>query len=267
MTHDARKAVVLGVLHGARAARSEVAWTLPEEAPVALVVNAHPLAVMMATPADLEDFAVGFLLAEGVIAHPDALILTKVRPLSEGWELCLTVDPDTIDESRLVPRAVEGRTGCGLCGVRHLADALPPLPRARDSGARVSPAAIDRAFAALPDHQPLNATTRSVHGAAFCDASGRIVLAREDVGRHTALDKLIGALARARRSPDDGFVVMTSRCSVELVQKAVRAGFTLLATVSAPTTLALDVAGRAGLTLAARARPDGVVVLPGAPQT
>jgi len=259
--------VALGILHGDDAARSEVAWTLPEEAPVALLVNTRPLAVMMATPADLEDLALGFLLAEGVIPRPDAHFLTKVRPLPDGWELCLTVDPDTLDETRLVPRAIEGRTGCGLCGVQHLADALPPLtPKARVS-TTVTPVAIARAFAALPDHQPLNTATRSVHGAAFCDAGGRIVLAREDVGRHTALDKLIGALARSDHPAHDGFVVMTSRCSVELVQKAVRAGLSLLATVSAPTTLALDLAGRVGLTLAARARPDGVVVFRGPPQT
>lgn len=267
MTNDAPSAIALGVLHGARAARSEVTWTLPEEAPIALVVNTHPVAVMMATPADLDDFALGFLLAEGIIDTPRALLQVKGRRQAEGWDLCLAVDPDALDESRLVPRTVAGRSGCGLCGVQNLADALPPLPRARDSSTRVSPAAIDHAFAVLPDHQPLNAATRSVHGAAFCDASGRIVVVREDVGRHTALDKLIGALARSDRPVHEGFVVMTSRCSVELVQKAARAGFTLLATVSAPTTLALDVAGRVGLTLAARARPDGVVVFPGAPQS
>ncbi|KAA5605481.1 formate dehydrogenase accessory sulfurtransferase FdhD [Roseospira marina] len=242
-----------------------VDWALPEEAPIAFVYNGAPFAVMMATPADLEDFALGFSLAEGIIPTPNALLLTKVRRVAEGpaegWELCLAVDPDRAAMERLAGRrALEGRGGCGLCGVETLADALTTLPPVAPISKGVSPAAIARAFAALPEHQPLNARTRSVHGAAFCDPDGRIRLAREDVGRHSALDKLIGAMARAGLSGAEGFGVLSSRCGVELVQKAARVGLPLLATLSAPTTLARETAAAVGMTLAARAKPEGVVL-------
>ncbi|MQX34969.1 formate dehydrogenase accessory sulfurtransferase FdhD [Roseospira navarrensis] len=250
-----------GRLHGATGATGAVDWDLPDEAAVAFVYNGDPFAVMMATPADLEDFALGFSLAEGIIPRADALLLTKVRQQPEGWEVCLAVDEDRADLSRLAGRrGLEGRGGCGLCGVESLAQAARALPRVPPVPPGVTPAAIARAFQALPEHQPLNARTRSVHGAAFCDPQGRILLAREDVGRHSALDKLIGAMARAGLSAGSGFVVLTSRCGVELVQKAAFAGVPLLATLSAPTALALQAAQGAGLTLAARARPDGVVM-------
>lgn len=252
-----------GLLYDAAGAGVGVDWDLPEEAPVAFVYNGDPFAVMMATPADLEDFALGFSLTEGIIPRPDALMLTKVMRQPNGWELCLAVDEDRADLARLAGRrGLEGRGGCGLCGVETLAQAMRALPRVPPGPAGVTPAAIARAFDSLPDHQPLNARTRSVHGAAFCDPDGRIVLTREDVGRHSALDKLVGAVARAGLSAAAGFVVLTSRCGVELVQKAAFAGVPLLATLSAPTALALETARAAGVTLAARARPQGVVLFP-----
>jgi FdhD protein len=254
-----------GILHGMGGASAGVDWDLPEEAPVAFVYNGAPFAVMMATPADLEDFALGFSLAEGIIPAPDALLLTKVTRHPDGWELCLAVDEDRGDMARLAGRrGLEGRGGCGLCGVESLAQVTRPLPTVPPVPPGVTPAAIARALESLPDHQPLNARTRSVHGAAFCDPAGRILLSREDVGRHSALDKLIGAMARAGVSPAAGFVVLTSRCGVELVQKAAFGGVPLLATLSAPTALALETARAAGLTLAARARPQGVVLFPDA---
>ncbi|MBB4285094.1 formate dehydrogenase accessory sulfurtransferase FdhD [Roseospira goensis] len=260
LTSPPDPATVAGALHRPDGGAGRVDWTLPEEAPIGFVYNGDPFAVMMATPADLEDFALGFSLAEGIIPAPDALLLAKVRRRSDGWELCLAVDPDAADADRLAERrGLEGRSGCGLCGVATLAEASRALPRVGPPPEGVTPATIARAFAALPDHQPLNARTRSVHAAAFCDPTGRIMMAREDVGRHSALDKLIGALARAGLDPRGGFCIMTSRCSVELVQKAARVGVPLLATVSAPTTLALETARRVGLRLAALARPDGVV--------
>jgi FdhD protein len=239
-------------------------WALAEEAPVALSYNGQPFAVMMATPEDLEDFALGFSLAEGLIPDAAALWVTKVRPLDDGaWDVCLTIDPDRADTERLAGRrGMEGRSGCGLCGVEMIDQARPALPRVGPVSAGVTPAVIAKAFEALPDHQPMNARTRSMHAAAFCDATGAIVLAREDVGRHSALDKLIGAVFRVGMDPRAGFVVLSSRCSVELVQKAARVGVPLLATVSAPTTLALKTADRVGLVLAALARPSGVVVFP-----
>ncbi len=252
-----------GQRHGADGTVGGVDWTLAEETPVAVVINAAPFAVMMATPADLEDFALGFCLGEGLIAAPDALLLTKTTRLDMGWELCLAVDPDQADTDRLAGRrGLEGRTGCGLCGVETLAQAVPKPARVGAPPPGLTPAAITRAFAALPDHQPLNARTRSVHAAAFCGPDGAILMAREDVGRHNALDKLIGAVVRADLNPADGFVVMSSRCSVELVHKAARVGVPVLATISAPTTLALDTAARAGMTLAARAGPDEVAWFP-----
>ncbi len=239
-----------------------VNWALAEEAPIAMLYNGDPFAVMMATPQDLEDFALGFSLAEGLIPDAAALWVSRVRPLDDGArELCLTVDPERVDGERLAGRrGLEGRSGCGLCGVRMVEQARPALPRVGPLPAGITPAVMARAFAALPDHQPMNTHTRSMHAAAFCDATGAIVMAREDVGRHSALDKLIGAVVRAGLDPRAGFVVMSSRCSVELVQKAARVGLPLLATISAPTTLALATADRAGLLLAALARPGGVVL-------
>lgn len=258
--------VVQGALHTAEGRVGRVDWTLAEESPVAVIINAEPFAVMMATPADLEDFALGFCLSEGLIEAPNALLLTRVTRLDAGWELCLAVDPERADSERLAGRrGLEGRTGCGLCGVETLAQAVPPPAQVQAAAAAIAPRAIARAFAALPDHQPLNASTRSVHAAALCGPAGDILMAREDVGRHNALDKLIGGAIRGGLSPAQGFVILSSRCSVELVHKTARVGVPLLATISAPTTLALETAGRAGMTLAAHVRPDGVALFPPAP--
>ena len=155
-------------------------------------------------------------------------------------------------------RTMEGRSGCGLCGVSSLEAAIRDLPMVQPTF-DPAPDAVARAFAALPDHQPINRRNRSVHGAAWCRPDGSILLAREDVGRHNALDKVIGALIRAGHEPADGFVVMTSRCSFELVQKAATVGIPLLATISAPTALALTLARQAGMTLCTLLRNDGVV--------
>ncbi len=241
-----------------------VAWHLAEEAPVAFVYNTESHTVMMATPADLEDFALGFSLAEEIVDDPRAVLLVKPEAVADGWRLCIAVDPDHLGRGAAVQRGMAGRTGCGLCGVDSLDGAVRPVRR-RTPGAGLDPNAIPaealmRAFEDLPAHQPMNRQNRSVHAAAFCDAEGRILVCREDVGRHNALDKVIGAAVRAGYRLADGFVVMTSRCSFELVQKAVAVGIPLLATLSAPTALAVDLAGRAGMGLAALARPGGVVM-------
>jgi FdhD protein len=245
------QAVADGRLGEAQAVR----WHLAEEVPAALTFNQQSSVVMMVTPADLEDFAVGFAVTEGMV--PDAKDV-------QGVDVLATADGYVVDlrARRLTDRAnrervLAGRTGCGMCGVDSLADAVRPA-RPVEPRFQPRPEAIARAFAALHDHQPLNRLNHSVHASAWCTPSGDIVAAREDVGRHNALDKLIGALLRAGKDPADGFVVMSSRCSFELVQKAAAAGIPCLATMSAPTTLALSMARDAGMVLACRS-PDGVV--------
>jgi FdhD protein len=239
--------------------RSPVADQVAEEVPVALRVNDRAFAVMMATPCDLEDFAPGFALTEGLVDTPAQLIDVVLRPRLEGIELALTVSADApaarldgTEAQRLLP----GRSGCGLCGTRELEDAVrPPAPRRHTRAFTMD--ALERAFAALPAHQPMNAATGAVHAAAWADADGRIVLAREDVGRHNALDKLIGALLRGDRELDDGMLLLTSRASYEMVAKAARAGIGFIAAISAPTALAVDIARSAGVCLVGFARPGG----------
>jgi FdhD protein len=236
-----------------------VTWRLPEETAIAFEYNGRSHAVMMATPADLRDFALGFSLAEeivGEVADIEEIVLQET-PL--GWVVNMTVDPLRLLRGSLRSRSMEGRSGCGLCGVDSLAHAVREAKPVTSTLA-VEPAAVAAAFRALPDHQPMNRINRSVHGAAWCEPDGTIRFAREDVGRHNALDKLIGAVAAAGTDPASGFVVMTSRCSFELVQKSAAVGIPLLATISAPTVLALDLARNAGLTLGSLSRGDGVIL-------
>ena len=242
-----------GTLNGAPAT-----WQVPEEVPVAILFNTISYAVMMATPADLEDFAVGFALSEGIVASASDISAVLVLPSGEGFAVDLSVAEARINRARMARRALEGRTGCGLCGIAEMADAIR-MPAGRLAAARLDPVAVTKAFDSLPSFQPMNAVNRTVHGAAWCDHTGRIEVAREDVGRHNALDKLIGALARIGTDYGDGFALMSSRCSFELVQKCAIAGIGGLATVSAPTALALSLAREAGVQLAARAKA-GVMI-------
>lgn len=237
---------------------AEITWLVAEEVPVAFEYNGRALVVMMATPADLEDFATGFSLCEGIVGAAADIDSIAVRPVPQGIVLDIRVDPLRLVRGSLRQRSMEGRSGCGLCGVDSLANAVRTPPRVVR---RVEPSAqaVAAAFADLPDHQPMGRANRSVHAAGWCDRDGRVLLAREDVGRHNALDKLVGAMARAAVDAGGGFAVLTSRCSFELVQKAAAAGIGVLATMSGPTTLALDVARQAGVLLACRARNDGVV--------
>ena len=237
---------------------ASVTWQLPEETPVALQINSEPYAVMMATPSDLRDFAHGFLLGEGLIKSTKAVQGVLVMPVENGIAVDVAVAGGAIDASRLVRRRVEGRSGCGLCGVEDIAAALRPLT-ALQRGWAPDTAAILKAAKALAGKQPMNAHNRTVHGAAWVSPAGDILFVREDVGRHNALDKLIGALAQAGADPSSGFALMTSRCSFELVQKVVTAGIPALVTVSAPTALARDLAISSHLFLAALGA-GGVVV-------
>ena len=227
-------------------------WWLAEEVAVAFVYNGAPYAVMMATPADLEDFARGFTRAEGITVALEDLVIEES---AEGITLAISIPPAAAEGLETRRRTLAGPTGCGLCGVELLGQAVRPLPRLPDSPPPAL-AAIARAFAALPDHQPENARNHSLHAAAWATPEGEIVLVREDVGRHNALDKLVGALG----APPAGFAVLSSRCSIELVQKAVAVGIPCLATLSAPTALAVRQAEAAGLHLATRG-PQGSVRL------
>ncbi len=229
---------------------------IAEETAVALTYNRTTHAVMMATPADLEDFAIGFSLAEGIVSRAEEIEEIEIVAVDEGVEARMWIAPARVDALGERRRAMAGPTGCGLCGLDSLAQALRPPPRV-GKGVHVAPVEIEAAVAALTPAQPLGRATRAVHAAGFWRPGYGLVALREDVGRHNALDKLAGALARAGEKAEAGLVVMTSRVSVELVQKAARMGASVLVAVSAPTGLALRVAEQAGITLAAVAREDG----------
>jgi FdhD protein len=221
------------------------------EVPVALVFNGISHAVMMATPSDLEAFALGFALSEGLLASRDECRGIDVIEVSDGVEVQLEVASAAAARLQEQRRSLVGRTGCGLCGIDSLKRLdLVPEPLAPPAWvAALSPATVLRAFAQLPSRQPLNALTGAHHAAAWATHEGELVIVMEDVGRHNALDKLLGQRAQARLSNSDGFIVMSSRASYELVRKCARMGVPVLATISAPTTLAVDIAHQAGMQL------------------
>ena len=225
---------------------------------MALTYNRTTHAVMMATPADLEDFAVGFSRAEGIIAAAADIEEFAVVAAPLGIELRMWIAPERMEALERRRRHITGPTGCGLCGMDSLAHAMQP-PRPVEQGARRwRPAEIAAAAASLAPEQHLNHATRAVHAAGFWRDG--LVAIREDVGRHNALDKLTGALLRSGQDGASGILAMTSRVSVELVQKAAGFGMSTVVAVSAPTTLAIRTADAAGITLAAVARDDGFEV-------
>lgn len=247
----------------ARPGDADLMRAVPVEAPVAIDIGGIGYAVMMATPADLEDYVTGFALAEGLIGHPAEIANLAIHEVdSGGWVVRLGLPPEAMRRAVARARTRVTESSCGLCGIDNIAEVLRPLPPL-SARLALSRQAIARALAALPDHQPLSRATGAVHAAAFCAPDGAIVLVREDVGRHNALDKLVGALARSGQSPSEGFILLTARCSYELVEKTVRAGCPALVTISAPTTLAVDRARAANLTLIALARPDAALVVSG----
>lgn len=225
------------------------------EMPVALEINGFGYAVLMASPADVEDLAVGFALSDGLIDGPGDVAAIDRHDAPDGIILRLSVAPHLTDRlgERLRPRLSD--SSCGLCGLENIAQVMRPLPPV-EAHCDADDSAIFRARAALAENQPLNRRTGAVHAAALAAPDGAIRIVREDVGRHNALDKLIGAMARGGLGWDGGFALMTSRCSFELVEKAVTAGCPLLVTISAPTSLALDRARAAGLRLVVLARGD-----------
>jgi len=233
---------------------------LSDEVPVALIFNGISHAVMLATPLELEDFALGFGLTEGLLAKPEELYGVDVLPDPAGMRVELEVSSACFARLKDRRRSMTGRTGCGLCGTESLEQVEPPMPPLSRSTTPLSPAAIAQALRAMPALQHLQQRTGATHAAAWCGHDGSVRLVREDVGRHNALDKLVGAMVAAKLDPRDGFCCITSRASVEMVRKAVTAGITALVAVSAPTARAVHTARAAGLALAGFARRDELVL-------
>ena len=232
---------------------------LPVETAVNIVYAPVPYAVMMASPQDLTDFAYGFSLTEGVIDKAADIRSVTVETEAQGLRLVVTLASSNLQRHLGRTRAMTGRTGCGLCGI----DDLKRLPHAAPALGGFRPvklASIHKALLALDAAQPLNHSTHAVHAAAFADRAGRLQLVREDVGRHNALDKLIGAAMQAGTDPAEGFVLITSRCSFEMVEKAAVFGARLIVAISAPTSLAVERAKAHGIGLMAVARPDSGLV-------
>ncbi|MCL2716160.1 MAG: formate dehydrogenase accessory sulfurtransferase FdhD [Alphaproteobacteria bacterium] len=232
---------------------------IPEEAALALTYNGGTYAVMMGTPHDLRDFAIGFSLSEGIIAGPDEILSFDIIELGGGVELRMWLAPEraaTINSRR---RHIAGPTGCGICGTESVTQALRPATIVPE-GRSFTPLEIMTAIASLPPFQEMNQATGALHAAAFWTPGDGIVALREDVGRHNALDKLAGFLSPGPLHACDGIVLLTSRVSVEMVQKAATMGAPLIVAVSAPTGLAVRTADKAEMTLCAIARPDGFEV-------
>jgi FdhD protein len=227
-----------------------------EEVPVAMVYNDVTFAVMMATPQDLDDFALGFSLSEGLIDEPAQLLQVTSHNLLEGIELnmCVSADAHAAHLDRDSGRLLPGRSGCGICGTRTLENAIRQDAKVA-AGNSFTRDALEAALSRLHTLQPINAVTGAVHAAAWADRQGDILLVREDVGRHNALDKLIGAMRRRDMDRADGMALISSRASYEMVTKAASAGITLLAAISAPTALAIELARSAGITLVGFTRP------------
>ena len=237
--------------------------TLPEETAIAITYNRVSHAVMMATPADLADFAVGFSLSEGIIPEHAAIEELEVVQAHQGLELRLWIGADLMEGLETRRRALAGATGCGMCGLESLEAAMRSIPAVLANGLVFSPTEIMAAVESIVPAQRLGNVTRAVHAAGFWTIGKGLVALREDVGRHNALDKLGGALAIAHEPVASGILVLTSRLSIELIQKAARMGASVVVGVSAPTALAVRAAEQAGITLAGIARRDGFEVFCG----
>lgn len=243
--------------HVRRGSRKPVRRVLPEETPVAMVYDGATLAVMMATPAQIHDFAVGFSLTEGVVTAPGQIASCEVVAHDQGIEARMWLAADRAEALAARRRTLAGPVGCGLCGIDSLDQATRPLPDLAGAGPVLNAAEVAGATDSLRGWQPLHDQSRAVHAAGFLLPGRGVVLAREDVGRHNALDKLIGAMARDGLDAGRGAFVLTSRVSVEMVQKSAMAGGAIVIAVSAPTAHALRLAEQSGITLAAFARGEG----------
>jgi formate dehydrogenase accessory protein FdhD len=249
----------VGIERWTRGSIARTTDLVAEEMPVALVYHDVPHVVMLATPADLEDYAIGFTLSEGLVARPDEIRAVEVIPGEASVDVKISVAWERFTQLLQRRRNLAGRTGCGLCGAETAEDAIrecAPVPE----GVTVTAEELHATLAQLPRWQVINARTGSVHAAAWVIPGAGIQLVREDVGRHNALDKTIGALTRARMDLAAGYMLITSRASYEMVQKCATVGISLLVAVSAPTAFAVRLAQRSGLTLVAFARADRHVV-------
>lgn len=241
----------------AEAGARPATWRLAEEAPAAVMYDGQFFAVMMVTPADLEDFAVGFTVTEGIVASADEILDVRVAEANDGYALNIKIPAARLTGIETRRRVLTGRSGCGICGAQTLDAAVAPPRPVR--GAKPGFAELTRAYAEFPGFQVMNRENHSTHAAGFAKPDGAVLMVREDVGRHNALDKLAGGLLRAKITAANGFIVMSSRCSMELVQKAAILGVPFLATVSAPTALAARLAAAAGMGIAAYS-PHGLML-------
>jgi FdhD protein len=232
---------------------------IAEEVPVSLVYNGTPHVVMLMTPANLEDFALGFSITEGIILQPEEILSTHVYNRSNGIEVRLEIPENRFCNIADKGRNLTGRTGCGLCGASTLEQAVR-YPNPVVSGLKLPMSELISALTAIGHQQPINKLTGAVHAAAWALPGQGIQYVREDVGRHNALDKIIGLLLRLGKNPAEGYVVITSRASFEVAQKAASVGISLLAAMSAPTGLAIRIAEETGLTLIGFARQNQQVV-------
>lgn len=235
---------------------SEATRIVPEEVPVAFSYGGSTHAVMMATPADLDDFAVGFSLAEGIIGRAEQILSVEAIEAGPGIDLQITLEDNTAHALVARRRRMAGPVGCGLCGIESIEQATRPVPMVAGGEVRFTSRDLIEAMQLLGARQTLNRETRAVHGAGFFLPGEGLMALREDVGRHNALDKLVGAVCRAGWKRSRGMVVVTSRLSVEMVQKAAILGSPVLAAISVPTALAIRTAEAAGLTLVGIARGD-----------
>jgi FdhD protein len=239
-------------------ANEEIERAIIGEVPIAIEFNGIGYAVMMATPCDLEDFAIGFCLSEQLIDLSSQILAIDAHKGEQGWILRIQLPPEKVEKVIVRARQRVSESSCGLCGMDNLEEVMRPLPQIT-AQIDVADAAIFSALKALRAHQILNSETGAAHAAAFCAPSGAILMTREDVGRHNAFDKLLGALAKAEINPSTGFVLLTARCSFELVQKAILADCPMLVTISAATDLAINTATAHGLKLISLARQDAAL--------
>ncbi|TPG54464.1 formate dehydrogenase accessory sulfurtransferase FdhD [Sphingomonas glacialis] len=245
---------------------SAITRAVAVERPIALEFSGIGYAVMMASPTDLEDFATGFALSERLIPGVEAVLGIDVHSRADGDVVRVALTPECAPGLLERVRHRVSESSCGMCGIENLEQALRPLPTVT-AQSRADSAALFRGLNTLRPLQPLNRATGAVHAAALCSAEGEVLLVREDVGRHNAFDKLIGAMAREGRDWDGGFALLSSRCSYELVEKAALANCPLLVTISAATDLALRRAASCGLRVVMLARSDAVLAAQGDPET
>jgi len=251
-THSMRIWTHEGDFHEERPVSSEV--------PVVFEYNCVTFAVMMATPADLTDYAYGFSYTEGIIQKPDDIIYSQIKIVPKGTVAALEITAKAFHRLETYNRTLAGRTGCGLCGVERLDQAIRPLKKVT-SELKVQAELIHASMEDIKSVQKLNSETGALHAAAFVNGQGKIIALREDIGRHNALDKLIGHLLREKIDASAGYVLITSRCSFEMVQKCAIAGIPLIAAVSATTDLAIKLADEASITLIAFTRKEGLNIV------